>query len=1068
VSHMESLANLATTVGLPLEETQARVVFLTGKAAEACQVMMASPGKRVGVALLVNRKKSGAMFVCECLVLCLRHPTLNFTYCIGFQRDITRDVPLRRLLAAATSDEDYATLMKSRSAALESRRAVLLGVGSENVVQYLHDKAMEVFPEQTSTMRASTFMQVQDHLSTEGVFLMSDARVAGFPIRYASQGFVEHFGFCPADIVGKKCGDVIGGSFIVSHMESLANLATTVGLPLEETQARVVFLTGKAAEACQVMMASPGKRVGVALLVNRKKSGAMFVCECLVLCLRHPTLNFTYCIGFQRDITRDVPLRRLLAAATSDEDYATLMKSRSAALESRRAVLLGVGSENVVQYLHDKAMDVFSQPSVGLSTPTNTQVEDHLSTEGIFLMGDAQTVGFPIRYASKGFEQLYGFSPSDIVGKKCGDLIGGPFILKDLDSLANCAELLGLPIPDVEARIHFLNGKAGEACRVMMTHPGRRVGVCLLVNRKKSGELFVCECIVLNLCHPSVDWSYCVGFQRDITKDIPVSSLLSAAASDELYTELLRSRCASLESRRAVLLGVGGENVVRCLHERALDVFSLEIWRTLRKELISTTEACGGKEKPCGSVKSRPTVSTETGGTATSTSSAGTWSSRSQGVRRGGMSTPVGVARSSAAPTGHSPLATPVPAAAAATGTVPGGRRRTGTAPVLSPRRTVAGSGLGERRAPHSQASPKLLRSAGNGSSMRELPRKAQAHQSSAPNVGVVALPGRSPAKASRLGSWHDHGYGSSNASSNLPWELVEQHVVVKFLRSAGLRKYAEQFIVNGFDDMPTLLDMDDEDIKDLGVPRGHALKLKRSLRNFQCLEICDVDSEGASKPEGMESVLRLNGTSNDVYSCTQESMTAVERSWERVKQFGLEAFSALLAREFFLLLAPPEAEALFSAEVCEKHWDWATGAPPSFGQHASKMRAKVFAKMTAALGSAVAGSVRSAESFFRLGTRHAGYGAKQELFDLMGLALKRALLACLGEDFTADVEAGWASVFDSLSSSMLSGLRAATPAPAPEEHDSVSGSAAAAAPTLLQNLHVWRAQLTDSALDIA
>lgn len=41
------------------------------------------------------------------------------------------------------------------------------------------------------------------------------------------------------------------------------------------------------------------------------------------------------------------------------------------------------------------------------------------------------------------------------------------------------------------------------------------------------------------------------------------------------------------------------------------------------------------------------------------------------------------------------------------------------------------------------------------------------------------------------------------------------QREVVQFLTRAGLRKYAEPLIVNGFEDMPTLLEIDDDDMKD-------------------------------------------------------------------------------------------------------------------------------------------------------------------------------------------------------------------------------------------------------------
>merc|ERR1712151_154491 len=58
--------------------------------------------------------------------------------------------------------------------------------------------------------------------------------------------------------------------------------------------------------------------------------------------------------------------------------------------------------------------------------------------------------------------------------------------------------------------------------------------------------------------------------------------------------------------------------------------------------------------------------------------------------------------------------------------------------------------------------------------------------------------------------------------------------VVVAFLEECGLGKYSAVLLGSGFDEMETLLDVDDIDLKDLGFPRGHALKLKRHLREYQ------------------------------------------------------------------------------------------------------------------------------------------------------------------------------------------------------------------------------------------
>eukprot|EP00931_Biecheleriopsis_adriatica_P040226 TRINITY_DN23033_c0_g1_i2.p1 TRINITY_DN23033_c0_g1~~TRINITY_DN23033_c0_g1_i2.p1 ORF type:complete len:511 (-),score=101.35 TRINITY_DN23033_c0_g1_i2:49-1581(-) len=159
-----------------------------------------------------------------------------------------------------------------------------------------------------------------------------------------------------------------------------------------------------------------------------------------------------------------------------------------------------------------------------------------------------------------------------------------PFDLDKAAAAARCGK------NEVRERIEFLTAKAAEACRVMVAHPGERVGVALLLNRKKGGRLIVCECLLLNLRHPSLDWSYCIGFQRDISAEVPIEVLLSST-SDAMYASLLYSRRCALERRRDVLLGVGSENVIRYLHLKAMDIFSLDIWRSLRSDVFLATDA---------------------------------------------------------------------------------------------------------------------------------------------------------------------------------------------------------------------------------------------------------------------------------------------------------------------------------------------------------------------------------------------------------------------------------------------------------------------------------------------
>merc|ERR1712151_923014 len=77
--------------------------------------------------------------------------------------------------------------------------------------------------------------------------------------------------------------------------------------------------------------------------------------------------------------------------------------------------------------------------------------------------------------------------------------------------------------------------------------------------------------------------------------------------------------------------------------------------------------------------------------------------------------------------------------------------------------------------------------------------------------------------------------------------------VVVAFLEECGLGKYSTVVLSSGFDEMETLLDVDDIDLKDLGFPRGHALKLKRHLREYQMNLYADEGQQSvAPEPPAM------------------------------------------------------------------------------------------------------------------------------------------------------------------------------------------------------------------------
>jgi len=599
------------------------------------------------------------------------------------------------------------------------------------------------------------------------------------------------------------------------------------------------------------------------------------------------------------------------------------------------------------------------------------RVQEHLSAEGTYLMGDAQVRGFPIRYASPGFEQTYGYGAADIVGKKCGDVIGGPTIATRSYAIAELANAAGVTLREADARLRFLTGKAAEACRVMMANPGTRVGVALLVNRKRNGQLFVCECLVLCLRHPNLEWSYTVGFQRDISKEVPLHVLLGCAASENAYSDLLDSRASALNVRRATLLGVGGENIVRCLHQQAMDVFSLDIWRTLRSDLLLTPgDAAAGEG---GAPPAQPCASTRSSALA---------------LRKHEWS---------------------VSAASSAT-----------------------------RSGPSAGASGPTSRAA------RHPPRVPRTPGPTAPAVPIMEQVVMA-------------GPPSPACSAAVDLEACEE--MIAFLSGMGLHSFAEPLLRVGFDSMETLMDMTDADMKDLGLPRGYAVKLKKRLNSYQGrLQICDEDrQEGALD------------TPSSAVAPDDADKAAVQLSWERIQELGAERFGTALFQEMFRL--DRSTQRLFPAEVCEKYSDWSR-PQDSATEAGERLPAapQLFEKVANIIGGSIVGlhdAQSLVPSLVQMGVRHAAYGVGQQHLELLGQALPIALQQVLGDEFTSEVEHTWSVVFSFLAASMAGGMRAApsltpaTPGSAcsrgrARSEQSFEGRSPAdrAAPTLLQGLH--------------
>lgn len=254
----------------------------------------------------------------------------------------------------------------------------------------------------------------------------------------------------------------------------------------------------------------------------------------------------------------------------------------------------------------------------------------HMSTCS-FVLCDANAGGFPVRYASPHFVDLYGYSSAECLGKPCGTLVGGPSILANPPDLAKAICGTEWDLAEAKSAILCLTNHAAEECRKALTGlealDSSNVGFSVLVNRKKDGTLFVCELILRVQRHPSLGWSYFVGLQKDITDEVPLKRILGVARTHEYY-DLLRDRQASMDYR---LLIPSNDEAIRYMNEKAGEMFCALMTMPLANH-GSAPDSGKLKPKSARSVGNRSTISkasTRSGASdrsCLSASSAGSWS----------------------------------------------------------------------------------------------------------------------------------------------------------------------------------------------------------------------------------------------------------------------------------------------------------------------------------------------------------------------------------------------------------------------------------------------------------
>jgi len=290
---------------------------------------------------------------------------------------------------------------------------------------------------------------------------------------------------------------------------------------------------------------------------------------------------------------------------------------------------------------------------------------------------------------------------------------------------------------------------------------------------------------------------------------------------------------------------------------------------------------------------------------------------------------------------------------------------------------------------------------------------------------------------AARLRKSLQHFFGPAS-------EVDEGNPVAVFLQESGLEQYVGVLVRNGFDDMETLLEIQDSDMRDLGLPRGHALKLAKRLREFQTSSPAAGQAHQPPVPPTMTyqgaagTPVRPGKCSLQGLPATEAQSSAVQRSWERVQHLGSYALGEKLYKHVFKVA--PQTMELFPPEVRHKYRDWSAeeGGEEEGDLLDSPALRKLFGKVLNAVGVSVAGLRQPSQMvpmLTQLGARHIGYSVEESYWKVLGEGLILTLKECLGEDFTPEVELAWTLVYGFMSAVMIEGLRGAIAARSAARH---------------------------------
>lgn len=260
--------------------------------------------------------------------------------------------------------------------------------------------------------------------------------------------------------------------------------------------------------------------------------------------------------------------------------------------------------------------------------------------------------------------------------------------------------------------------------------------------------------------------------------------------------------------------------------------------------------------------------------------------------------------------------------------------------------------------------------------------------------------------------------------------ELDRNNPVIALLAKCSLEQYGPALLSSGFDTLEVLLEMEDADVKDLGIARGHWLKLRRQLREVTGVK-AGATQASTERPAPMQDA-PAGGMSlppnAPIFYGTDQIKDDVQTSWEKIQEVGILYAGEILYKKVFELA--PEARALMPPEVTAKYQISSFSEEeldPDFVEN--QTLSNMFGKIFNVVGCSVTGLHdlnRLVPMLHSLGARHVGYNAPEEAWEVVAKAVNFTLHKILGDALTPDVEHVWTLCLALVSSVMIQGMREA------------------------------------------